>query len=118
MSNATDYADSLAAQIQEDCDNSTPFGIAEETYGDYEQGDELTAYDWLESALDIQYLVSSDRQYHSARVLIAFGGPNAWVDTRTGNLEVSWWSAPEYRELPAAFIDALDEALSEFWESR
>ena len=115
MGNATEYADSLSAQIIADTEGGHPFGISE-GYGDTPEGEPVTALEWLEDALDIQYIVDSDRTYRAARVLIAFGGPNAWINTLTGRLEVSWWSATEYRELPAAFIDELDAVLSELWE--
>src|SRR5690606_26586393 len=110
MSNASEYADSIASQVEADCEAGNPFGVSE-GYGDTPEGEESSAYDYLEDVLDIQYTVTSDRQYRSARILIAFGGPNAWVDTRTGQLEVSWWSTPEYRDLPNEFVSALDEAL-------
>lgn len=130
-SNAAECADSLAAGIESNTDAGAPFGlIRQETeewtddaeafasFHDDEESPfiEATALDYLRDSLDIQYTVGSDRQYHSARVLIAFGGPNAWIDTRTGQLEVTWWSEPETRSLPREFIDGLDDALEELWE--
>ena len=86
----------------------------------YEMFTEASAYDYLSDggALDIKYIVNSDGTYSSALVCIAFGGPTAWINTRTHNLEVAWWSAPEYRELPREFITQLDDALAELWECR
>ena len=133
-SNAQEYADELAGTIREMADNGSPFGwinantdewssdIPEGWTTDPDEGDvncdwhAASAGDYLSDVLDIHYLVNSDRTYRSARILIAFGGPNAWIDTRTSQLEVSWWSAPEYRPLPAAFVDGLDDYLSEMWE--
>lgn len=130
QSNAAKYADSLARTIQEMTDNGSPFGWINENTGEWldydpttkpefhDDADEFTeasAGDYLSDALDIEYLVQSDRTYKAARILIAFGGPNAWIDTRTGRLEVAWWSAPEYRPLPSAFINGLDDFLSEMW---
>jgi hypothetical protein len=115
MSNASDYADQLANAINSNTANGTLFGMSE-GYGDTPEGDPVLAYEYLDDVLDIQYIVSSDREYVGARILIEFGGPNAWINTLTGQLEVSWWSAPEYRALPSEFIAALDAALSEFWE--
>jgi hypothetical protein len=139
-SNATEYADSLVETIRNMADNGSPFGWLNshtdewssdqpadwmtDAESDHLEDDEKPDTDWFEASagdylsdvLDIQYLVNSDRTYRSARILIAFGGPNAWIDTRTGQLEVAWWSAPEYRDLPSAFIDGLDDYLSEMWE--
>lgn len=120
--NATEYADSLAASIIRDglgvIDTET-----EQWYCNAEDAEsqgvenyvEASGLDYLSDALDIQYVVNSDRSYHAARVLIAFGGPNAWVNTQTNQLEVAWWSEPVYRELPREFCEALDEALEELY---
>ena len=128
MSNASNYADSIAADIAAATEAGSPFGwinpdTDEHTMSAPETDDDRTTFvearagDYLADVLDIQYLVGSDRQYRAARILIAFGGPTAWIDTRTGMLEVTWWSAPETRPLPGAFIDGLDEYLSEMWEA-
>lgn len=128
-SNAQEYADSLAEDIQAMTDAGSPFGWknshTDEWYGvndaehtDVEDGwEEASAGDYLQDVLDIEYIVTSDRQFKAARVLIAFGGPTAWINTQTSRLEVSWWSAPEYRPLPSAFVNGLDDFLSEIWES-
>lgn len=90
-------------------------GIIDPNYEPYdEDGDEReepTAYDWLEGALDIEYIVNSKREYLGARVLVAFGGPNIWVDTKRKIVEGFWWGD----RATANFEDhiGLDDALSE-----
>jgi hypothetical protein len=116
MSNASDYADQLARQINDDTANDTLFGMSG-GYGDTPEGDPVLAYEYIDDVLDIQYIVNGDREYVGARILITLGGPNAWINTLTGQLEVSWWSDTEYRTLPSEFIAALDDALKEFWDA-
>jgi hypothetical protein len=79
-------------------------------------GEEMSAFDYLQDALDIEYIVNSKSEYLGARVLVAFGGPNIWVNTRTGTVEGAWWGA----RAEASFKDnlGLDEALSELWACR
>jgi len=74
----------------------------------------MSAFDYLQDALDIEYIVNSKREYLGARVLVAFGGPNIWVNTRTKLVEGYWWG--EYAK--ASFDDCigLDEALQTLWE--
>jgi hypothetical protein len=60
----------------------------EDEYGET-KGD---AFDWLADALDIEYVVNSNREFLGARVLVAFGGPNIWVNTRTNTIEGYWWA--------------------------
>lgn len=119
---AAQHADSLLATIRARVDAGSPFGHVNESEewhdvdeceADCEQSD-ASAYDYLEGVLDIQYLVNSDRTYRSARVLISFGGPNVWIDTRTHQLEVHWCGS-EYRDLPREFVTQLDDALEELY---
>jgi len=82
-----------------------------------EPHDLISGHDYLADALDINYVVSQDAQYLGARILVAFGGPNIWIDTRAGLVEGHWWG-----DSAAARIDGdsmgLDECLSELWECR
>lgn len=73
----------------------------------------LDGFDYLQDALDIEYIVNKDRDYLGARVLVAFGGPNIWINTRTKLVEGYWWG--EYAK--ASFDDGigLDEALNTLW---
>ena len=74
---------------------------------------EMSAFDYLEDALDIEYIVNSKREYLGARVLVAFGGPNIWINTRTKKVEGYWWN----ESASASFDDGigLDDALEELW---
>ena len=78
------------------------------------EGEPMSAFDYLEDALDIEYIVNSKRQYLGARVLVAFGGPNIWVDTKRGIVEGSWWG--ESASVPFTDNIGLDEALQTLWE--
>lgn len=77
-------------------------------------GEYLTAFDYLQDALDIEYIVASDRKtLLGARVLVAFGGPNIWVNTRTNTVEGYWRG----ESASATFTDSigLDDALEELF---
>ena len=73
----------------------------------------LSAFDYLQDALDIEYIVNSKKEYLGARVLVAFGGPNIWINTRTKTVEGYWWGD----SATASFQDniGLDEALEELF---
>jgi len=75
--------------------------------------DEPCAADYLTDVLDIEYIVSGDRTYLGARILVAFGGPNIWINTRTGTVDGYWWCDEGH----ATFNDTLelDEYLEELW---
>jgi len=78
--------------------------------------EQMTAFDYLQDALDIEYIVNGKGEYLGARVLVAFGGPNIWVNTRTNTVEGHWWS----NSCTSSFTDniGLDDALEELWNCR
>lgn len=80
-----------------------------------DDGEELSAFDYLQGALDIEYIVSSKKEFLGARVLVAFGGPNIWINTRTNTVEGHWWND----SANAQFTDSigLNDALEELYNS-
>jgi hypothetical protein len=85
-------------------------GFGDQTNDD---GEPMSAYDYLNDALDIEYIISSKGEYLGARVLVAFGGPNIWIDTRRGIVDGAWWGDRAY----AKFDDniGLNDAIGELW---
>jgi len=74
----------------------------------------FSAFDYLQDALDIEYIVNSKREYLGARVLVAFGGPNIWINTRTKQVEGYWWRDSCVMSYENDAMD-LDSALSELY---
>jgi hypothetical protein len=79
-------------------------------------GEPFCAFDYLQDALDIEYIVNGKGEYLGAHVLVAFGGPNIWINTRTQRVEGAWWGD----SATAPFTDniGLEEALTELWACR
>lgn len=77
----------------------------------------ISAFDYLEGVLDIEYTVNGAGEYLGARVLVAFGGPNIWINTRTQEVEGHWWSDSARAHYTEDAM-GLDDALRELWECR
>lgn len=77
----------------------------------------ISAFDYLEGVLDIEYTVNGAGEYLGARVLVAFGGPNIWINTRTQEVEGHWWG-DSARARYTGDAMGLDDALRELWECR
>ena len=73
-----------------------------------EDGEPITAYDYLQDVYDIEYYVDSNKEYLGARLLVAFGGPNIYIDTRYNTIEGHWWG--DYAEAKYTDELILDEA--------
>ena len=50
-----------------------------------------TAHEYLEHVLAIQWITNQDITNRGARVLVAFGGPNIWINTQSSEVEGYWW---------------------------
>lgn len=108
-------SEELRNQVKSIADNLTNPPMDEWNEGrDIENEGEFSAFDYLQDALDIEYIVNSKKEYLGARVLVAFGGPNIWINTRTKTVEGYWWSNSAF----ASFKDGLDldSALEELWK--
>lgn len=77
---------------------------------------EMSGFDYLKDALDIEYIVNHEGDYLGARILVAFGGPNIWINTRCNMIEGAWGN----ESYTTSFSDhiGLDDAASEFWGCR
>jgi len=76
----------------------------------------ISGWDYLEDALDIEYRVGSDMSYKGAEVLVTFGGPNIWIDTKHKCVRGAWWGDSAV----AHYTDdamGIDDALEELYES-
>lgn len=110
-----DYAVSIATDIQD--------LVALDNWQDWDdvrddEGNALSIGAWIEDSLDIEYRVSVDKVYRSAKVLISLGGPNTWIDTATQSVDVFWGTGASTYVLPEEFCEQLDTMLSEYWSAR
>ena len=83
--------------------------------GNFPIGENVDGYDYLADALDIEYIVSSEKKFLGARVCVAFGGPTIWINTKTKTVEGYWWNETEFASYDHDYMD-LDSALEELWE--
>jgi len=81
-----------------------------QVYLDLSQGELISGFDYLNDVLDIEYIVSSKKEYLGARVLVAFGGPNIWINTRTKQVEGYCWGDKSIQSYNNDSLD-LDDAL-------
>ena len=79
-------------------------------------GEEVTASEWMEDVYDIEWITHNDHSYKAARLLVAGGGPNIWVNLQDKNVE-GYWGCDRVIE---PFIDeiGLDDYCEEIHASR
>ena len=65
--------------------------IAEEiTEGKTREGKNVYMQDFMEDIYDIEWITYQDGRYKAARLMVAGGGPNIWVNTQDGTVDGYW----------------------------
>ena len=70
---------------------------------------------WMGDVYDIEWITFNDHSYKAARLMVAGGGPNIWVNLQTGTVDGYWASD----KCSWGFVDnlGLDEYLEELHAS-
>ena len=69
------------------------------------------AYDYMEKVYDIEWITHNDHTYKAARLLVAGGGPNIWVNLLSNTVDGYWGTD----KVQWGFVDniGLDDYLEE-----
>ena len=66
-------------------------------------------FDWLgDNEYDIEYTVGGDKEYRGVRIMIACGGPNIYINTKSGDVELYWWNESARYPMSKEVIDYID----------
>ena len=98
--------------VIEDLEN--PGNLDPLEYG-LDSDDEVSAWDYLGYQLGHEFKVDSELQYIGAEVIVGFGGPNIWIDTRHGQVHGAWGTD----RIQFSYEDniGLDDAMAQLYDS-
>ena len=65
---------------------------------------------------DIEFSVDSNLQFRSARVMIACGGPNIYINSRSGSVDLYWWEDEEHWYLSPDCKTAVQNYFEELYQ--
>ena len=71
-------------------------------------------WDYIADALDVEYTLNSQRELIGVRVYVTLGGPNCWIDTRTGEVVCAWGSDKESAWLASEVCEEINAYFEEF----
>lgn len=80
-----------------------------------EDGEPVSFWEYFDDVLDINYTVNADKTYKGVRLLIAFGGPNIYIDTMDQEIQLYWWSDTEKIWLPSEICNEIDSVFEEYY---
>ena len=82
--------------------------LCNETF-DEEDLTSVSMYDYFDDMLDIDYITNSRKEYKACRIMIAWGGPNIYINTWDKKVELYWWNEHGEMWLTSDACDAIDE---------
>lgn len=80
------------------------------------EAEPITMWEYFNDVLDIDYLIDSNFDYKGVRLLVAFGGPNIYISTISGKVELYWWTDSGEAYLEREVIEEIDNVFSEYYE--
>ena len=107
------YVDGIAADLRRlyEADPTD-----EEREAAEENGDACDLYSYFTDVLDIEYTISSRGDYLGARIAVALGGPNIYIDTREGYVKGYWGTDREEAWIPSEICEEIDGIMEEYYD--
>lgn len=72
----------------------------------------VSMWDYFNDVFDIEYRIGSDKKYRSAKIMIACGGPNIYIDTADHAVKLYWWN----ERAECSFSTYTSEQIDEYFE--
>lgn len=85
---------------------------------DVDDLEQLGIWDYMDDALDIEYRVGGRMELRSVQVMVAFGGPNIYIDTGARAVQLFWWGDKAEFPLDPVACDEIDEWAKQLFECR
>ena len=83
---------------------------------DIMDADHCDMWDYFEDCLDIEFRIDGRRQYKSVCITVTCGGPNVYVDTGSGRVELYWWGERAEYGLSKQAADLIDECFEQLYD--
>lgn len=72
--------------------------------------------EWLgDGVYDVEYTIGGDKEYRGVRLMVACGGPNIYIDTKSGDVELYWWGESARYPMSRNVIDMIDSIYEEMF---
>ena len=107
------YVDGIAADLRKlyEADPTD-----EEREAAEENGEACDLYSYFSDALDIEYTISSRGDYLGARIAVALGGPNIYIDTREGEVKGYWGTDRADAWIPSEICEEINNIMEEYYD--
>ena len=95
--------------------------LAQETADSYKDSvmeayEKEELYEYFEDPLDIEFRCDARKRFRNVAVMLAFGGPNVYVDTKDREVKCYWGGSRGFAWLPSEVCNEIEEYFEELWE--
>ena len=108
-----DYVNSIANDLRKLYEHEP---TDEERERAEETGDACDLYTYFNDPLDIEYTISGRGDYLGARIAVALGGPNIYINTRDGYVQGYWGTDRAEAWIPSEICEEIDNIFEEYYE--
>lgn len=119
MTKAQDIIDSKETEANDRLRHNVQFWIDLITTGKHdfelEEDEDLLGYLSSNQIMDIKYVLDNNLDYVGSQLLVAFGGPNIWIDTQHQQVRGYWWGDNVIKDYYEDSI-YLDDHIKELYE--
>ena len=82
-----------------------------------ENGEAYGLYSYFDDALDIEYTISGNMDFLGARIAVTLGGPNIYINTRTGYVEGYWGTDKAEAWIPSEVCDEINTIFEDLYNA-
>ena len=110
--------ESMVTSIRDDLNRLYEADYTDEERGDMEEnGEAYDLYSYFADALDIEYTISGSMDFLGARIAVTLGGPNIYVNTRTGYVEGYWGTDKAEAWIPSEVCEEINAIFEDYYNA-
>lgn len=110
--------ESMVTGIRDELNRLYEADYTDEERGEMEEnGEAYDFYSYFADALDIEYTISGNMDFLGARIAVTLGGPNIYVNTRTGYVEGYWGTDKAEAWIPSEVCDEINAIFEEQYDA-
>lgn len=83
-----------------------------------EDWEQVTMCDYFADVYNVRCVLDGNMEYVAVRLMVACGGPNIWVDTEVGRVELYWCGDHASYPLTGSAVSEIDAFASEWLDIR
>ena len=110
--------ENMVNSIRNDLNRMYEADYTDEERGEMEEnGEAYDLYSYFADALDIEYTISGNMDFLGARIAVTLGGPNIYINTRTGYVEGYWGTDKAEAWIPSEVCDEINTIFEDYYNA-